>query len=181
MRILGLDLGTDTGFAYGDLPTGAVLRAGTVKLATAKEITIANLTRMNRRLDPRIPALFNWLGSFVVLDRVDWIIFEDVQFSSFTQQTQLWSSFRAAVWCFAAQNRIDVECVNVQTLKQFATGSGGADKNRMADALARHDGFKRVKSGVEFNGKILNDDAVDAVHLLKWGQKILKNYEPRTS
>jgi len=176
MRILALDLGTSLGYAYGDLPTGAVLRAGTVKLATAKEITEAHKTRMNRRLDPRLPALFNWLTSFNVLDGIDWVVFEDVEFSSFTQQTQLWSSFRAAVWVFAAQNRVDVECINVKALKKFGGGHGSSDKARMADRLcAQYKDFSRAVSGVMFQGKVLNDDAVDAVHLLKWAQTILKN------
>ncbi len=178
MRILGLDLGTDTGWAYGDEKN--VLRAGTVKLATAKEITAFRKLRMDRRLDPRIPALFNWLKSFTTLDGVDWITFEDVQFSTYTQQQQLWSSFRGALWAFAAQARIDVECINVKTLKKFGSGHGGASKGGMAAGLQEPE-FIRVKDGVLFNGKILNDDAVDAVHLLKWGQTILQNLTPKNT
>lgn len=183
MRILSLDLGTNTGWAVGQ--DGKLVDCGTWKLATAKEIKVAGLTRMNRRLDPRIPAL--WGNLFMTEfsgHALDWIVFEDVQFSSSTQQTQLWSSFRGVVWTFASvHHAIKVECLPTGKLKLFGAGHGGATKEMMAAHLLTGSDprffLDATSSLVQFTGgngtKILDDNAVDAVHLLHWAMKTLKN------
>jgi crossover junction endodeoxyribonuclease RuvC len=158
VNILALDLGTDTGFAYGD----SVPVVGTWKLATAKEIRSWGLARITRRADPRIYRLFLKLKQVVFTPDV--VIFEDVQFQTYTYQTQLWASFRAAIWCAFPNTLID--CVPVQTLKRFATGSGGANKEKMAEALYR----------LSPNWKFANltDDAVDAIWLWRWAKQHIK-------
>ena len=91
----------------------------------------------------------------------DVVVFEDVQFSSYTAQTQLWSSFRAVVWLVLGTKSL-LECVPVSTLKLFATGSGAADKAAMLKAL--------VRKHPEIQAASLDDNAVDAIWLWKWAQ-----------
>jgi len=182
--ILALDLGTEMGFAYGSL-RGRVESCGNFSLGSPSSIKADRKTRMDRRLDSRAPYLYEWLKVLHFAHDFKWITFEDVQFSSTTQQTQLWATWRTVVWLFAAHYNIQTECCPVQTLKKFATGRGGADKDLMAIALSR------IYSNEFFleDGKIhwighapklfLSDDGVDAVHLLNWSRSVLANTEKR--
>jgi Holliday junction resolvasome RuvABC endonuclease subunit len=168
--ILALDLGTHCGWAYRS--RSGDITAGTWELAKAADITKAGKLRMDRRLDPRIPALYRRLRS-VWNDNVgegpnnpiDFIVFEDVQFSSFTQQTQLWSSLRAAVWLFAYLHQIPTDCIPVKTLKLFATGSGAADKEFMIECAAKL--FPEIV--------LIDDNCADALHILRWAFSITNN------
>jgi len=161
-RILALDLGTKTGFAYNWACAGvdkSVLfpaPACTFTLATDREITAWGKNRLARRCDPRVRRLFNILSG---MDKPDMVVFEDVQFASYTYQVQLWSSLRAAVWlAFVGGN---IECVPVGTLKIWATGCGSATKDQMKRAM-----FTR---GL-YLGRELDDNAIDALWLLNWAE-----------
>ena len=156
MKVLALDLGTDTGFAYGD-SRNPVPEVGHWTLASKKEITDWGKNRMARRSDPRIFRLHLQVQNFAP----DLVIFEDVQFQTYTYQTQLWASLRAAVWC--AFPRTLFECVPVVTLKKFATGHGFADKEKMMNAL--------LKLSPAFNRATLTDDEADAAWLWLWAKK----------
>jgi hypothetical protein len=93
------------------------------------------------------------------------VVFEDVQFTTYTQQTQLWSLFRAAVWLALPPASTIYECVPVATLKKFATGHDGADKAGMAKYL-----FLRYP---EYKGYGLDDNAIDAIWIYKWAKENL--------
>jgi len=174
VKILALDLGTFTGFAYGEINSPvAHLVAGTLELATPKEITRMGKDRRSRTDDWRIGRFYKWLLKMGKLFHPDVVIWEDVRFSSYTFQTQLWASFRTTVWI--AMHQIGeplpyLECVDVQTLKIFATGHGGATKVMMATAL--------YKQHPELKEKCLGDDAVDAIFLFKWAEKNLSRLKP---
>lgn len=157
MTILGLDLGTRTGYAHN---ARGVLEAGTWLLAKPKEITEWGKSRLTRRADPRITRLCEILS---VLPVFDVVIYEDVQFSTTTYQTQLWASLRAAVWLCAKRKHI--ECIPVQTLKKFSTGHGGATKQNMASALKQ--------KHPEIWTPDLGEDAIDAAWIWVWGQETL--------
>jgi Holliday junction resolvasome RuvABC endonuclease subunit len=163
-NILALDLGTDTGWAMN---CGSILQAGTWNLASPAEIKQWGLDRMRRRRDPRVTRFFDTLRKVEADCHVDIVVFEDVQFSTYTAQTQLWSSFRSAVW-LAFREPIIIECVPVGTLKQFATGSFRATKEMMQRSLFRF--APRWKSAT-----LLNDDAVDALWLWYWAESRLNN------
>jgi Holliday junction resolvasome RuvABC endonuclease subunit len=160
LKILALDLGTKTGVAhnYPGCPW-----ATTWELATAKEITAWGKQRLTRRGDPRVSRLFALLSAG---QRPDLVVFEDVEFSTYTKQTQLWASFRTAVWLAfeVAEPRAIVECVPVTTLKKFATGSGWADKAAMKRAM-----FTQFPD----TDPLLDDNAIDALWILKWSLKNL--------
>lgn len=165
-RILTLDLGTKLGVAYN--PRGSELPTpGHIILGTKKEITQWGKTRENRRSDPRVTRLFTWLWNFISAQGIEIVVFEDVQFSSSTYQTQLWSSFRGAVWAAVAMsgNTPIVECVPTGTLKKFATGHGGATKKMMGAA------FYRLRPDVVSGS--LSEDEIDALWLWMWAKQHL--------
>lgn len=184
MKILALDLGTNLGWAHGESGK-LVTDCGTYVLAEKKEITAFRKERYDRRLDPRITRLWFFLKRMHESWNFDWIVFEDVKFASTTLQAHLWASLRGVVWVFASEFHIPTECIDTSGLKLFATGHGGADKPAMARALVHVDPrfTINVEKQVQFDGHaknfFLTDDAVDAVHLLKWAQKILANTKPK--
>lgn len=167
MKILALDLGTKTGLAYNWQPHGMwndfPEPATTLVLAKPEEVTRWIKKRMDRRSDPRVLRLWSFLTRLVSNDKPDLVVFEDVQFASYTKQVQLWSSLRAAVW-IACQDVPVIECVPVTTLKKFASGYGGADKALMKKAFVTQFG------GVYYGQRKLDDNAIDALWLLRWAE-----------
>lgn len=158
MDCLAIDLGTKTGYAYN---RGAFFSAGTWTLATDREVTTWGKVRLNRRKDPRINRLCEFIS---VLDTVEFdvIVFEDVQFVSTTYQAHLWAGLRSAIWLCGKAHHFD--CVPVGTLKKFATGNGAATKFAMAKSLYRS--FTAFPPGLDDNG-------VDACWLWVWAQRNL--------
>src|SRR5258706_15120996 len=148
MNILSLDLGTKTGWSWGG---DGYLTQGTWQLATPKEIKEWGTCRLTRRCDPRVERLSDNLKPFI--NEADLVIFEDVQFSSFTLQCQLWASLRTVVWMNFQNSTAIIDCVSVSTLKKFATGHGGATKEMMRMAAFRHSPTLSSK---------LDDNAIDA-------------------
>ena len=173
MKILALDLGTTTGYAVE--ADSYPLSCGSIVLATPKEIRYQAKLRMDRRWDIRFIRLVRFLRSLCRHFGPDWIVFEDVQFASTSKQAHLWATWRAAVWLVTDEFQMQVECCPVMTLKKFA-GSGNSDKAAMARHLCQNPRFKLVgKSVVDQNtGLKIDDNAVDALHLLNWMKKTLK-------
>jgi len=178
MKILTLDLGTKTGWAYRN--SGRSLQAGTWRLMSPKEVTAQGKLRGDRRLDQRIPRLYEKLSE--TRDRVgglDWIVFEDVQFGSTTMQAHLWASFRTVIWLFASLSGIKTECLATGKLKVFAAGHGAATKDMMAAWLCKKcpNDFRHFDGATRRvdNNEVLDDNAVDAIHLLLWAEQTLKN------
>lgn len=181
-HILALDLGCSTGIAHTDegLPDG--FAPFTIDWNKLVKMPDARKRRMDRRADPRVLRFFEYLQSRVGL--FDIVIFEDVQFSETTMQTQLWSSFRTAVWLsFGGRSDCFVDCVPVGSLKKFATGAGNATKTDMARALMRRfperfvkppeGACKRITLFDKLRNRPLTDDAVDATFLLLWARTYL--------
>lgn len=172
VNVLALDLGTKTGWAL--LESGRIT-AGTWILGTPAEIANAKKLRLDRRCDPRFLQLNHNLKHLTKVVKLDWILFEDVQFSKGVMQAHLWASWRAAIWALAGES-IQIDCLATGKLKSFATGSGAADKHAMALALARDPRYKLDKGGVydTLTRGHLDDNAIDAMHLLRWGIHILR-------
>lgn len=156
---MALDLGSTTGYAYAN--TEIPPHCGSITWAKDVELKAEKRKRMDRRCDIRVERFFHWLCKG--FSNFDHILFEDVQFSSSTAQTQLWSSFRTAVWLAFAPAKI--ECVPTGTLKKFATGNGAADKESMAyHLIQRHPGIYHEE---------MDDNAVDAAWLFIWAKQNL--------
>lgn len=175
LKILALDLGTETGYAME--MEGYPLSCGTFFLAHPKELKYQKRLRMDRRLDMRFTRLVDFLRKVCRDFYPDWIVFEDVQFTRTSCQAHLWATWRAAVWLVCHEKGIMSECCPVGTLKKFATGHGNAQKPDMARALCQKNlRFKRLDGEVfdTDTGNKIDDNAVDALHLLNWAKSILK-------
>lgn len=176
MNLLALDLGTKTGYCYND---GSDFYCGTWTLMTPREVALQRLARIDRRNDARVTGLFGAIQLIRTQHKFDAILFEDVMFSTYTLQTQLWASLRAALWL--ACRDVFIDCVPTGTLKKFA-GHGSASKEMMGLFLCKHDTrFCRIGQS---NPKIfwrkteeqvvpIDDNAVDAVWIWRWGQQNL--------
>jgi len=164
MNILSLDLGTKTGWSWRSQQT---LTRGTWQLATPKEIKEWGQVRLTRRCDPRIERLSNNLKPFI--NAADLVVFEDVQFSSFTMQCQLWASFRTVVWMDFRSSAAIIDCVPVSTLKKFATGHGGATKEMLRTAAFRTCTTLSPK---------LDDNAIDAFWIDRWAKETFGRMKP---
>jgi Holliday junction resolvasome RuvABC endonuclease subunit len=179
MNILSLDLGTTTGWA---IRREGKLRAGSVLLATERQLKEQRKLRGDRRGDARIQALWEFIEDMDEAAPFDAIVFEDVQFVRSTAQAHLWASFRTTIWLYAYLQGKTVECLATGKLKVWATGCGSATKEMMAAWLVHyHPEIARFYDGhlrfVE-NNAILDDNATDALHLLLWAEKTLKNEPP---
>lgn len=163
MNILGLDFGTKTGFCYGAQIDK--LAVGTWTLAAKEEITAWHKARQNRTRDPRIQRLAECLKVFPMADLV---VFEDVNFSSTTYQSQLWASFRTVAW-LEYPGTVRFDCVGVSTLKKFATGAGNATKPMMLRAAQRNPLFEDAN----LNLNLLDDNGIDALFLWAWAKQNL--------
>lgn len=152
INILAVDIGTKCGYAYN---VGELFFSGTWDLATPKEIREWGKSRLTRRDDPRVARLCEKVTR---LPEFDVLSFEDVQFSSYTLATQLWSALRSALWLCAKRKHTD--CVPVKTLKVYATGAGNATKPMMATAL-KLAGYWKPGMG---------EDTVDAVWVWLWSR-----------
>jgi hypothetical protein len=115
------------------------------------------------------------------------VIFEDVKFSSYTYQAQLWPTWRAAVWTAVPEECI--ECIPTNLLKKFATGNGNAKKEAMIAAMVRAEpkrfrldnGPKKTHvivdtsvTGQIYGETYLTSDAVDAYWLYRWAKENVK-------
>lgn len=88
-------------------------------------------------------------------------------------QAHLWASLRTVVWLAAHACEAKVMAVPVGTLKKFATGNGAAKKPLMASCLAGLFDFTsnpKPRAGrlLLKNGRPVDDNEVDAVHLLRY-------------
>jgi len=163
MTIIGLDLGTTTGFArlVTDNPAGGSICAQSITLANQPALAKLKKTiglRALRDYDPRPAALRTWLKQELRLlpDPIK-IFFEDVQFAKSLAQAQLWGTLRGAMWTLPG---VEFVGVPVQTLKSFAK-SGGQDKASMASALARMFPSVRLENA--------DDNQIDAIWLALYG------------
>lgn len=172
MKILALDLATNCGYAYNN---GSEYQCGTWLLATDKELRAARAQRLNRRLDPRVTKMFQQIECLQKLHGFDVITFEDIEFSTYTLQCQLWASLRSAMWLGAYQTKPIFDAVPVATLKKFATSNGKATKEAMVRALIRADSahfFTHADPAkawwqppITRNRVEIDDNAVDAIWL----------------
>lgn len=185
MNILALDLGTKTGWAIGH--AGGV-ESGTWKLSDPKSVTQARLEGWDRRCDARFNALCFKIECAIEKYDVKAVVFEDVLFSETTLQTQLWSSFRSAIWAVRrrpprveGEEPFQIDCLNTSTLKKFATGHGAATKAMMSAHLLRACPEEFVKNPkptktcflLTKDGRPVDDNESDARHLLRYFSSIL--------
>lgn len=162
MTIVGIDLGTTTGFArlVVNNPLGDSICALSIPLASQKLLSALKRTRGPRALrdyDPRPKYLKAALAQQIqCCPGPIKIYFEDVQFAKSLAQAQLWSSLRGAMWTLDAE----FVAVPVQTLKAFAKAAGQS-KADMADALKHTLPLARLENA--------DDNQIDAIWLVLYG------------
>jgi hypothetical protein len=160
MNILALDLGTKTGWASR---WAGRLNAGTWNFEQKKGPCCA--------VDPRLICFRHRLEESG--DTFDLLAYEDVQFMRGRAQAFLWSGFRTVLWLFAHDHKIPIICCPVKTLKKYATGNGNSDKDAMALAYYEKVQVGGLVTSVENfanPGSALDDNAIDAWHLLHWAE-----------
>jgi hypothetical protein len=178
-QILALDLGSKTGWA-ATRPDGTI-ESGTWILSDEKTKARDKELGLDRTGDSRFYSLLRHLKEHNSKNGAPHLcVFEDVQFSTYTLQTQLWASLRAAIWAtYAPWSSTTVMGVAVGTLKHFATGHGAATKPMMAAWLA-HQHPKLYKKATKPTktrllethlGRPIDDNEIDAIHLLFYARE----------
>lgn len=144
-NILGLDLGTHTGFALRR-------RDGTIIHGTESFTPRASWTAGQRWLRYR-----SWLSALIDREQIHAITFERVVFGhSSASASDVYGGFRALTEMVADSHGCELASVSVPTIKKHWTGSGRADKAAMI-AEAKRRGFKPD-----------GPDAADALAILYW-------------
>lgn len=160
MKVLALDLGTKLGWAK--FCTYAGTEAGTLELASDKNLRYAKKLRLDRKLDIRIQALALWLEP----QPLDLLVWEDIRFCSSQAQGHLWGSLRGVLWSFAARRGVLTDTLDSSKLKKWTTGSGSADKPAM-EAAVRRRWPELVQPGYD-------DNTYDALALLQFFRETYK-------
>lgn len=168
-KTLTFDLGTHTGWAL--IVGHHVVDSGTVLLATDEELAAQQKEGRERTMDIRFVRFLEFLES-KSSQGASRFVFEDVLFTRGAAQAQLWSSLRAAIWAAALRAKTPVFCVPVATLKKFASGNGGAQKEEMAKALATAEPGQYTllpaTGALRGNGRAMDDNEVDAIWLARF-------------
>lgn len=159
MNILALDLGTNTGWATR---TDDKVFAGTWEFEQKKGPCCS--------IDPRLVLFRHKLEGAHAKRQIELLVYEDVQFMRGRAQAFLWSAFRTVLWLFALDHNIPTMCCPVKTLKKFGCGNGNGDKDAMALAY-----YEKVGQNPKFEA--LDDNAIDAWHLLHWAEATLTKPE----
>jgi hypothetical protein len=173
---LAIDLGTKLGWA---LDVHGVRSGGTKLLVSEADRKLAVDDSLDRRCDPRFGALLDHImdirGNH---GGPDLIIFEDVKFSVYTQQTQLWSSLRAAIWAYKwLRPNTNIQCLDTSKLKKWGTNNGAATKEMMGAWLVRKHPNLYIKNPEpietcfvreRYTDRMVDDNQVDAQHLLDY-------------
>lgn len=165
--VLALDLATSTGWAIRH--ADSVIAHGTVKFEKGSHP--GNRFRMFRRF------LTKTQESTSGIDRV---FYEKVQFSGGRVQTQvaaqLYGAWEALLLDWCQMKGIEVEGVNVSTIKKFITGNGHAPKTEKGKRARNEEAAKKnqkpyegptVETTIHDKGFYPNDDnAADALALM---------------
>jgi hypothetical protein len=164
MTIVGLDLGTTTGFArfvVGN-PAGDTICAYSIKTGSPPErskVKKIHGPRALRDYDPRPAKLLNALAEQVAVCPSPVVVyFEDVQFAKSLAQAHLWASFRTAMWLTPGIARH--VAVPVATLKAFARAGGGQKSDMLAS-------LKSLLPSARLEAA--DDNEIDAIWLVLYG------------
>ncbi len=144
MTVLGIDLGTTTGFALRRSPDN--WSSGAWKLSRGKK---------DERFS-RFARLQGRLREILVMNQVGLVAFEDVKGHKGTYAAQVYGGLLAILLVECADRSVPVVGISVSQLKTFATGKGNADKGAMVAAARRY----WPHSNTYF--EMRNNDEVDA-------------------
>ena len=121
-RVLSLDLGARTGWAFAE--NGKLIDSGVHSLFDAKYRDFTDGERFH--------AFYEFLMRY---DTVDAIVFEQVAGGTKGRQTVLFNGYRATLLLWAQMLCVPVIPIAVGTIKKAVTGSGNASKEDVIDAV----------------------------------------------
>ncbi len=147
MKILALDLGTHTGWALS-LADGPMFRTSGVQVFDV---------RRGESPGMRFLRLHRWLVDFP--HRPELVVYEQA-IRQGGAATAVALGFEAHLLSWCAQFGVQHAPVNLQTLKKWTTGHGGAGKGAMVAAVSR-----RFGTALD-----LDDNEADAVALLEYAR-----------
>lgn len=146
MKILALDLGTKTGWAYA---RNDEIESGTVNFKTSR----------HEGGGYRFHRFRQWLQNF---ERPDFVHFEEVRRHNSVGAAHVYGGFMATLTAWCESEGIPFSSVPVGTIKKHFTGNGAASKNAViAQAFRTYGLFPD------------DDNHADALALLKYAQDIL--------
>jgi Holliday junction resolvasome RuvABC endonuclease subunit len=148
VKILTLDLGTKTGWAYAEDDR---LRSGTINFKTAR----------HEGGGMRYHRFRQWLENF----NPDFIHFEEVRRHNSVGAAHVYGGFMATLTAHCESSGIPFSSVPVGTIKKHFTGNGAASKNKMmAAAFRRYEIFPN------------DDNEADALGILAYAQDVLHGH-----
>ena len=148
MKILALDLGTLTGWAFGDMKDIDRIYSGTqdfsLKRGESPGIRLLNFDK--------------WVYEILAKHKPKMVAYE-MPHQRGGHATQLLLGMLGILHVACTKAGIEYASVHSATLKKSATGSGRASKEDMVKAAVKK--FQRV---------VVDDNEADALHILAWAQ-----------
>ena len=148
MRILALDLGTKTGWAFGDAEDIKRVYSGVQDFS------------LKRGESPGMRLLnFDKLVYEMLAKHKPKMVGYEMPHQRGGYATQLLLGMLGILHVACTKAGIEYASVHSATLKKFATGSGRASKEQMVSIAT-----------VNFKRKIIDDNEADALHILGWAR-----------
>jgi len=167
-RVLGIDLGTNMGAAWADIEPGAPISAATIY---AGQLDLSVLPYETG------PLRLIRLKQFLSVLQPDLIGFEDVKYTPggdeakgpvgvilarVSKAAELLGSLKAVMVTWAEENGIPVQSFGIGQIKNYATGSGRANKEAMILAANEKYGVELSLDDWKTRGV---DNLADAMHI----------------
>ena len=128
MKILALDLGTTTGFAFDN---EGKISSGSKNFKPSKFDSVGLKFMLFRKFI---------LEQFIVKYPLDVVVFESVNFGTTTYSSQVYGGFVASLCALCEECEVNYAGIGVSTIKKFISGKGNANK-KMIIASVRKMGF----------------------------------------
>lgn len=144
-RVLALDLGTNTGFAFGEAADPSVVISGVMNFSPGK---FSGGGMRYIKFD-------NWLAKIIVETAANEVVFEGVRRHAGTDAAHIYGGFLATLTAFCEKRALPYAGAPVGTIKKWATGKGNASKDQMVAAV----------NGWGYDG-VTDDNQADAICLL---------------
>jgi len=148
MKILALDLGTKTGWAFGGAKDTDQVYSGTQDFS------------LKRGESPgmRLLSFDKWIYEMLAKHKPKMVGYE-MPHQRGGHSTQLLLSMLGILHVACEKAGIEYASVHSATLKKSATGSGKASKEDMV-----------IVATEKFNRKVIDDNEADALHILAWAR-----------
>ena len=148
MKILALDLGTKTGWAFGDAKDIKRVYSGVQDFSLKR----------GESSGMRLLSFDKWVYEMLAKHKPEMVGYE-MPHQRGGHATQLLLGMLGILHVACTKAGIEYSSVHSATLKKFATGSGRASKEQMVSLAT-----------VKFKRKIIDDNEADALHILAWAQ-----------